>query len=979
MIRHIIFLSLLLQMTTTIFSQQPPIEPGVSKALAEWRAKHYGNVKYKLNITLEKGAPLMKGDIEVSVTLDDEGAKNDLILDWRTTQFANDKDKPFANVTEVNKSLMSESKDGSVFDYQKNKEHLIISKKFLKTGENSIKIKFASPIKTSSSAITRYIDKEDGSEYIYSLFVPSDASTAFPVFDQPDLKARFKLGATIPSDWKFVTNTEINVETRIEIGHCRENCYLRNIEYAETKPISSYVFAFATGNFDVYRECIYQAKGAEVAKCLEINNKPEQKERSYSKIYVRKSQAEKFKPHAEEVFRINRECIKYLEEYFDYKFPFPKYDMVLIPEFPFGGMEHAGATFLRESSIIFPQEPTKNDYISRATLIFHETAHQWFGDLVTMKWFDDLWLKEGFATFMGFKALDKIMPEMNAWKAFYERNKVAAYQTDSTKGTVPIYQDIPNLSAAKSAYGAIVYSKAPSFLKQAEFYLGEKEFQTAVRSLLKKYEFKNATWQDLVTEFEIAKKEDLKDWANKWVKLRGLSRIKISQNQELFDNASMFEPTLGMMIAKEGKKPESAIFNQQNVLDEKTNWIQNIKVIRTLENEEKQEAVTTLNPTKKITVFQQSKNEEKTPNVSKEQVAEILKDIEEKRKIKVKYLFPNYQDYGYGIFLLDEKSRNYILANVQNEKDDFLRSMMYGSLWDSVREAELNPEDYVELVIKNVANEKDETIVSSMLNRANTALNYYFYDVPLEKRIKVIGGELIPDLNDSFNVREGLIKKLEKILINKMQTADTLGQRITFFRSFLNVVSSEKGREVLKQIQDSRFKIQGFNLKTKDKFDIVTRLIILGDKDAPKLLGELTKTETSDDAKRYAYAAQAGIATAENKAKFWNDFVKNKEISESWIESAFGSFNSIRHADLTVNYLEQALAELPNHKKNRKIFFVNGWLGAFIGGQKSEKALEIVNKFLADNPNLDKDLRLKILENVDVIERAVKIRKRFGN
>ncbi len=143
------------------------------------------------------------------------------------------------------------------------------------------------------------------------------------------------------------------------------------------------------------------------------------------------------------------------------------------------------------------------------------------------------------------------------------------------------------------------------------------------------------------------------------------------------------------------------------------------------------------------------------------------------------------------------------------------------------------------------------------------------------------------------------------------------------------------------------------------------------------MLAELTKTETSDDAKRYAYAARAGIATAENKLKYWNDFINNKEISESWIEAAFVPFNSIRHANLTQQYLEKALAELPNHKKNRKIFFVNGWLGAFIGGQKSEKALAIVNKFLADNPNLDKDLRLKILENVDVIERAVRIRSKF--
>jgi aminopeptidase N len=151
----------------------------------------------------------------------------------------------------------------------------------------------------------------------------------------------------------------------------------------------------------------------------------------------------------------------------------------------------------------------------------------------------------------------------------------------------------------------------------------------------------------------------------------------------------------------------------------------------------------------------------------------------------------------------------------------------------------------------------------------------------------------------------------------------------------------------------------------------------LGDPDAPGLLADLERTETSDEAKRYAYAAKAGIATAENKQKFWNDFINNKNISESWIESAMGPFNSIRQSELTLPYLERALAELPNLKRDRKIFFVNGWLGAFIGGQKDEKALAIVNKFLADNPGLDKDLRLKILENVDVIERAVKIRAKY--
>ena len=241
------------------------------------------------------------------------------------------------------------------------------------------------------------------------------------------------------------------------------------------------------------------------------NTHPEGRVSEFTKIYVRKSQAEKFKPHAKEIFRLNRESIKYFEDYFDYKFPFPKYDLVLIPEFPFGGMEHAGATFLRESSIIFPTEPTANNYISRASLLFHENAHQWFGDTVTMKWFDDLWLKEGFATFMAYKAMEKVLPEYDVWKVFYERTKQRAYLTDVTKGTTPIYQEIPNLNSAKSAYGNIVYNKAPAFLKQAEFYLGEKEFQKAVRSFLKKHEYANAEWSDLVKSFERSEwKRDLK-------------------------------------------------------------------------------------------------------------------------------------------------------------------------------------------------------------------------------------------------------------------------------------------------------------------------------------------------------------------------------------------------------------------------------------------------------------------------------------
>ena len=973
--------------------QVPAVEPGVSLELAKWRAARYSDVRYKLDLTLEKMSPVLKGTMEIRVNVTAlpkgtsfgtglqpypaangsepgaiaTGLSTPIILDWRKIRGS----EALSTISRV--SLNGETKNpvaiapgsdpaATTSSYEERDEHLIFRHGVI-VGENVIKLDFTSPILTSGSAITRYIDKEDGSEYIYSLFVPSDASTAFPVFDQPDLKAKFTL-KVVPSepDWKVISNTPL-AGGSFTFGEFvkKDGTYesakgSARLEFAETKPISTYVFAFAAGPF---RQNSYES-GDTMKSVDETHFKRPADPKAFSmNIFVRKSQAAKFKPHAAEVFRLHQEGIKFLESYFDYKFPFPKYDVVLIPEFPFGGMEHAGATFLREASVIFPQEPTKNDYINRATLIFHEAAHQWFGDTVTMRWFDDLWLKEGFATFMGYKALEKVMPEYNAWKVFYERVKQAAYQTDSTKGTTPIYQEIKNLSAAKSAYGNIVYNKAPAFLRQAEFYLGEEKFQTAVRAFLKKHEYANAGWEDLIKEFEVASASDLKQFAQGWVAVRGGPKIK----------STIEHPT---------NAPEKIRLEQYS--SPFGGWQFKTKVYSLSVGDEKA-IVSTVESNKAGTTY-----------------------VEEPRPADFLFVFPNYQDYGYGIFLLDPESRDYVLKNIGNEKDDFLRSMMWGALWDSVREAEMDPREYVELVVRQLKTETDESTIQTLLSRVSTAMRYYVSEPGAVATGSTSAKKPVIRTKNPVATAPGsdLNARLEALLIDRMQNAPTPGQKITYYRSFLSLASSDNARRIMKEIlkrsepgavatgstsankpsirsKNPVATAPGSDMKvtTKDRFDIVSRLIILGDPDAPKLLAELEKTETSDDAKRYAYAAKAGFATAENKAKYWNDFVNNKDISESWIEAAFGPFNNVRHSSLTLPYLERALASLPDHKRNRKIFFVNGWLGAFIGGQKSEEALAIVNKFLADNPSLDKDLRLKILENADVIERAVKIRAKY--
>jgi aminopeptidase N len=925
-------LTLLMSLNSAEKNQNDLVQTGVPLSLARWRAAHYGNVRYKLSVTLEKGAPLMKGEIEIRVTLDEEGAKNHLILDWRVAQVKDEKQKPYANVVGVNEVMD--------FITQESNEHIIIPHGYLKKGENTIKLQFASPIATQGSAVTRYLDREDGSEYIYTLFVPSDASTAFPCFDQPDLKARFTLIVATPEIWNIISNAEID---EIPVANTMGDKYVRTHYHAfkQTEPISTYVFAFAAGDFAEFSEDGEMNLIPWNYRPAKVPPKAKSKELPMS-IYVRKSKAERMKAEAQTIFKQNRECLKYFEKYFDYKFPFPKYDLVIIPEFAYGGMEHAGATFLREERILFPTDPTANDYLSRANLMFHEAAHQWFGDLVTMKWFDDLWLKEGFAEFMSYKAIEATMPEFNAWKAFYERNKPLAYLTDSTKGTTPIYQEIPNLNSAKSAYGNIVYRKAPSFLRQAEFYLGPDKFQKAIQSFVKRHAFKNAEWSDLVKTFEEASNQKLDEWANAWVKRRGMPAVTITEADR-------------HVYAKLGGRHDTQTIiglEQTDALGEGGIWPMRLKVLLIYENGRTE--------TKDITLDKQSARVEAFWTL----IANNPRGGAELPKL----IFPNYEDYGYGRFLLDvnlkhygrdirlEHNREYAMAHIGEVKDDFFRAMLWGSLWDSVREAgELAPVDYVELVIKNVTQEKDEITIQTLLNRVGTAFGYYLS----EKQKK----EIAP--------------RLEKLLKEKMLGANTLGQRITYYRAFLNVATTGEAREDLKKLLRGDLKINGMTMRARDKFDIITGLISRGDKDGPGLLDQLGKAETSDDARRYAYAAGAASGTAENKKKYFEDFTNNPNVAESWIEAAFITFNQARQSDLTLPYLEAALKELPKLKRSRKIFFVNGWLAAFIGGQKDERALKVVQQFLDEEKTLDRDLRLKVLEVVDGLERTVKIREKF--
>jgi aminopeptidase N len=842
----------------------PGIEPGVSREFAQWRAKQYSDIRYSLKVLLTPGASLLQGTASIEVSLPKRVPE--LVLDWRPS--------PASHLSRLRVN-------GKRARIRIDSEHLVIPAKLLKPGKNRLSLAFESPIAPTGSAVTRYIDREDRAEYVYTLFVPSDASSAFPCFDQPDLKARFSLEILLPHAWTAVGNAP--VARSEDAGNS-----VRRIRFAETRPISTYVFAFAAGPF------------------AEILATP-----GGTRIYVRKSQLARARAEASEVLRLNREAVRWLERYFDSRFPFPKYDLVLVPELAYGGMEHAGATFLREDAVLFPSAPNETDILARAEILFHEASHQWFGDSVTMRWFDDLWLKEGFANLMAAKTAEALLPTYPVWNAFHAL-KTAAYRTDVTQGTTPIYRPLANLADAKSAYGNIVYGKAPAVLRQAEFFVGEPAFREAVRRFVKRHAYASADWSDLVRALERASKRDLKGWAEAWVKTRGMPEVRLSWDTD-----------------REGR-PRNAALEQRDVLRDQRTWPMKVTVF----------ALPEAGLPRSVDV-ELSGERTPVPELDGMPVIDIA--------------FANFGDFGYGRFLLDPASQEAVLARPEVVQGTLLRSLVFGSLWESVRDAELAPLAYLDFVIRVAPLERDPVTLATLLQRAQVAFLHYTSDAQ----------------------RDAAAARFEQFLAEGMLHADSPGRRITFMRVFMASAWSENGRAQLKALLSATLDIPGVKLSSRDRFRAIARLLALDDPDAKILLSAQIAADPGADGRRYAFAAGAAERSAQAKRAYFERFFNEKGLAESWVDAALGPFNSVEHADLTQPFLDLALAALPELKKKRKIFFVNDWLAAFVGGQVDAQALEQVGSF-ARQPDLDPDLRLQLLEAMDGLARTVRIRARFA-
>ena len=828
--------------------------PGVSRALASRRAAQLSDVRYGLNLDVSRPDTAV-GVVHITFRL---RSPTDIILDFR------------------GQSLSNVLVDGVRRGVEWNGAHVRVPARILRAGENTFAAAFTTPIAPAGSPIIRFHDETDGRDYLYTLLVPSDAQALFPCFDQPDLKARLRLELEVPNGWTAIANGRQITSP---------NTAPTRFAFAETDPLPTYLFAFAAGPYTRF------LGGPRSTPLL-----------------VRASRAREV-----EVDSLQNQvasALGSLERYFGIPYPFQQFQYMLAPAFPFGGMEHPGVTMFNEESFIYREPPTLTQRLGRRATIYHEVAHQWFGDDVTMEWFDDLWLKEGFATYMAAK-MQEIEHLPNPWMSFYLRNKPAAYDVDLTAGTTPIWQELGNLDQAKSNYGAIVYNKAPGVLKQLNYLVGDSAFRVGVHDFLIAHRYGNATWRDLLAAVGRAAKQPLEDWGKQYILRPGMPIVE--QRLEVADGKI--------------KRLELIQRPAQPSLSGSAPW-----PIRT-----------------QVALVRQGSAPTLLPVVLRAETTEVRDAV---GLPAPDFVFANANDYAYALVLPDSASAVWLVQHIGTVNDNFLRAMLWGALWDLVRETRLAPRAFVETALHELPNERDEQIAAGIVGRLRRGLEAYL----------------------SSADRDSLMPAAERLLLTgagDMQRP--YGIRKSQLDAFIDLATTPAAVARLDSWLDSTTGA-GLPLRQPSRWSVVTRLVALAAPTADQRLAREEQRDTTAGGKRRAFVAAAARPDAATKRAYFQRYFADRTLNEEWVTASLRAFNDADQSTLTLPYLEPALDSLSWIQHNRRIFFLGSWLGAFIGGQRDEQALRTIDAYLASH-QLPLDLRQKILQSRDELERTVRIRR----
>jgi aminopeptidase N len=583
------------------------IEKGVSQKLADYRYGALKNIHYDLSFQMPA---LRSNSILASAVLRFDLLKNSIPLQIDFKESAD----------HLSSIIVNGKKIQTIF----REEHIIIDPKYLKKGENSIHIKF----------VAGELSLNRNNDYLYTLLVPDRARTLFPCFDQPNLKAKFRLLLSVPAEWKVLSNAPLK--------DIHDSAGTTTYAFHESEVFSTYLFSFVAGRFKLTEK--------------QTGNR-------LMHFYYRETDSSKIRLSVDTVFNIHSKAIAFLEQYTKIQFPFQKLDFVAIPDFQYGGMEHVGAIDYKASSLFLDSGATKDQLNARSNLIAHETSHMWFGDLVTMQWFNDVWMKEVFANFMADKITQGDQTDNSYELKFLLTHYPRAYAVDRTEGANPIRQSLPNLNQAGSLYGAIIYDKAPVMMRQLERLMGADAFRDGIREYLGKYSYSNATWPDLISILDKKTPENLQAWNKVWVNTAGRPVI----DYEVEENEGVISK---FVIRQKGERSINYLLPQFF----------------------------------KIGLVYADHVEQLEVNMDKVQV-ELM---QAKGKRKPLYILFNSSGEGYGLFPVDKETDNIAMLT-----DPVMRASTCINLYENMLSGKtIQPKELLFLALDLLALEKDELIAS---------------------------------------------------------------------------------------------------------------------------------------------------------------------------------------------------------------------------------------------------------------------------
>ncbi|MCF7553868.1 aminopeptidase N [Pseudonocardia sp. WMMC193] len=746
--------------------------------------------------------------------------------------------------------------------------------------ENELTVVATGTYMNTGEGLHRFVDPVDGGVYLYSQFETADCKRLFACFDQPDLKARYTLTVTAPSDWKVVSNAVAEVADGVH-------------RFAETEIMSTYLVALIAGPYASWHD---EHDGIPLG------------------IFCRASLA----PHMdhERIFTETKQGFDFYHRNFGIRYPFGKYDQLFVPEFNAGAMENAGAvTFLED--YVFRSRVTRFLYERRAETILHEMAHMWFGDLVTMRWWDDLWLNESFATWASVLCQAEATEYTEAWTTFANVEKSWAYRQDQLPSTHPIAADIPDLQAVEVNFDGITYAKGASVLKQLVAYVGLEPFMAGLRAYFEAHKWGNATFDDLLGALEESSGRDLSDWGAQWLRTTGLNLLRPQFEVSPEGTFTSFE------IVQGGARPGAGETRTHRVAvgiyDEDSHG----RIVRT----ERIEVDVTGERTRVDALVG-------TP--------------------QGKLVLVNDDDLTYCALRLDPASLTTLIDRIGDIAEPLPRTLCWSAAWEMTREAELKARDFATLVSGGFARETEIGVLQRLLLQVQTAVASY--------------------ADESWAAEKGWPQLVEAMLAGLDGAEAGSDTQLALVNSLSGSVLPAAVLDRFAAWLDGRDVPAGLTVDTDLRWRLLHALVAHGRAGEPEIEAEHARDATAAG-ERQAERARSLVPTAEAKARAWQRAVYDDEIPNAVQEAIIGGFAHPAQRGLLGGYVEKyfdSVAEVWSRRTSERAQSVV--LGLFPSWAVEKGTVDAADAWLADDTH-PPALRRLVTEGRAGIVRALAARE----